>query len=54
MKEHQEPLASRTGKSKKVECELLLIGTTQGQHNWWTKVLEGSRRTLRNWMEAGQ
>ena len=26
-----------------------LIGTPQGQHNWWTKGLGGSRRTLRNW-----
>ena len=26
-----------------------LIGATQGQHNWWTKGLGGSRRTLRNW-----
>ena len=26
-----------------------LIGVPQGQHNWWTKGLEGSRRTLRNW-----
>ena len=34
MKEHQEPLASKTAKSKKVECEVPLIGATQGQHNW--------------------
>ena len=26
-----------------------LSGATQGQHNWWTKGLGGSRRTLRNW-----
>ena len=26
-----------------------LIGATQGQHNWWTKGLVGSRKTLRNW-----
>ena len=26
-----------------------LIGTRQGQQNWWTKGLGGSRRTLRNW-----
>ena len=26
-----------------------LIGATQGHHNQWTKGLEGSRRTLRNW-----
>ena len=26
-----------------------LIGATQGQHNWWTKGLVGSKRTLRNW-----
>ena len=26
-----------------------LSGATQGQHNWWTKGLVGSRRTLRNW-----
>ena len=30
-----------------------LIGAPQGQHNWWTKGLGGSRRTLRNWT-AGQ
>ena len=33
-KEQGEPLASRTAKSKKVECELPLIGAPQGQHNW--------------------
>ena len=49
MKEQEEPLASRTAKSKKVECELPLTGAPQGQHNWWTKGLGGSRRTLRNW-----
>ena len=49
MKEQEEPLASRTAKSKKVECELPLIGASQGQHKWWTKGLGGSRRTLRNW-----
>ena len=43
------PLESRTKKSKKVECELPLTGTTQGQQNWWTKGLRGSRRILRNW-----
>ena len=48
MKEHPEPLASRTAKSKKVEWELSLIGASQRQHNWWTKGLGGSRRTLRN------
>ena len=26
-----------------------LIGAPQGQHNWWTKGLAGSRRTPRNW-----
>ena len=26
-----------------------LTGAPQGQHNWWTKGLGGSRRTLRNW-----
>ena len=26
-----------------------LIGAPQGQHNWWTKGLGGSRITLRNW-----
>ena len=49
LKEHPEPLESRTAKSKKVEYELLLIGAPQGHHNWWTKCLVGSRRTLRNW-----
>ena len=34
LKEHQEPLASKTAKSKKKECELPLTGPTQGQHNW--------------------
>ena len=29
-----ETLASKTAKSKKGECELPLIGETQGQHNW--------------------
>ena len=38
MKEYPEPLASRTAKSEKEECELPLIGAPQGQHNWWTKV----------------
>ena len=32
-----------------MECELPLIGATQGQHSWWTKGLVGRRRTLRNW-----
>ena len=32
-----------------MECELPLSGAPQGQHNWWTKGLGGSRRTLRNW-----
>ena len=32
-----------------MECELPIIGATQGQHSWWTKGLVGSRRTLRNW-----
>ena len=49
LKEHPEPLASRTVKSKKVESELPLTRAPQGQHNWWTKSLVGSRRTLRNW-----
>ena len=49
LKEHQEHRASRTAKSKKVECELLLIGAPHGQHNWWTKGPGGIRRTLRNW-----
>ena len=26
-----------------------LTGAPQGQHNWWTKGLGGSRRTMRNW-----
>ena len=47
--EHREPLAPRTAKSKKVECELSLNGAPPGQHNWWTQGLGGSRRTLRNW-----
>ena len=34
LKEHPEPLASKTAKSKKGECELPIIGATQGQHNW--------------------
>ena len=29
-----------------------LIGAPQGQHNWWTKGIGGSRRTLRNWTEG--
>ena len=49
MKEHQAPLVSRRAKNKKVECELPLIGVSQGKHNWWTKGLGGSRRTMRNW-----
>ena len=36
-----------------MECELPLIGATQGQHNWWTKGLVGSKRTLRNWTGGG-
>ena len=40
--------ASKRTKSKKVVCELPLIGAPQGQHNWWTKGLGGSRRALRN------
>ena len=32
-----------------MECELPLIGATQGQQTWWTKGLVGSRRTPRNW-----
>ena len=49
LKEHLEPPASRIAKSKKVEWELPLIGVPQGQHNWWTKGLGRSRRTLRKW-----
>ena len=44
MKEHREPLASRTAKSKKVECELPLMGVPQGQHNWWTEGLGGEQK----------
>ena len=35
-----------------MECELPLIGATQGQHRWWTKGLVGSRSTQRNWTEG--
>ena len=35
-----------------MECELPLIGATQGQHSWWTKGLVGSRRTRRNLNEG--
>ena len=44
MKEHREPLASRTAKSKKVECELPLIGAPQGQHKCLTKSLVGEQK----------
>ena len=35
-----------------MECELPLIGGTQGQHSWWTEGLVGSRRTRRNETEG--
>ena len=36
MKRLRESLVSRTAKSENVVCELPLIGSPQGQHNWWT------------------
>ena len=52
LKQHREPLASKTAKSKNVECKLPLTGVPQGHHKWWTKGLGGSRRTLRKWIRV--
>ena len=43
------PPASKTAKSKKVDCELPLTSATQGEQYLWTKGQGGSRRTLRKW-----